>query len=134
MKSLIITLIVVFILSFIYIDKFTLDKGEEINTAKTSVQSAVELLVVTKVSSKPYSKAELEKELLKDYKPELVESVLNSSNIDFNLQASKLMEKLLLENPEITEIEIEKELLNSGFTLSEAEYATNWLHVFKIIY
>lgn len=125
MKSLILTLVIIFILSFIYIDRFTVDKGEDVTTAKTSVQSAIELLIATEILNEPYSRKELEEKLLKDYKLELVENAINNSNINFDLQADRVVEQLLLYNPEITQSEIEKELLESGFTHSEIQYAIN---------
>lgn len=94
-------------------------------TAKTSVQSTVELLIATKILNKPYSKQELEEELLRDYKPELVENAINNSNINFELQADRVAEELILSNPEITQNEIEIELVNLGFTEPEIEYAIN---------
>ena len=94
-------------------------------TAKTSVQSTVELLIATKILNKPYSKQELEEELLRDYKPELVENAINNSNINFELQADRVAEQLMLSNPEITQNEIEIELINLGFTEPEIEYAIN---------
>lgn len=94
-------------------------------TAKTSVQSTVELLIATKILNKPYSKQELEEELLRDYKPELVENAINNSNINFELQAARVAEQLMLSNLEITQNEIEIELVNLGFTEPEIEYAIN---------
>lgn len=94
-------------------------------TAKTSVQSTVELLIATKILNKPYSKQELEEELLRDYKPELVENAINNSNINFELQAARVAEQLMLSNLEITQNEIEIELVDLGFTEPEIEYAIN---------
>ena len=114
-----------YILSFIYIDKFTIEKGEETISANKHVDSAIKLLVESKISSKSYSEIELKEELLKSYSPETVESVINNSNIDFNLEAYELAEQLFIENSEISKSEVEDILLNSGFTSTQIQYAIN---------